>query len=148
MSHNIELCGGEHTAQRQRRMQISFGFCTHFMVSVSISVSLSDSVNEPLQRIPYCCKQRVLCIEIININVSKCSVTTITQLQRVSFFCILLLVVSGTQCTYRAFVSIRPAVHKHVKMSVGKWILETTHPHKHVQIPEDDFLTSPHLAWF
>ena len=40
----------------------------------------------------------------------------------------------------RAFVSTRPLVHKHVKMSVGKWILETTRPHKHVQIPKDDFL--------
>ena len=28
-------------------------------------------------------------------------------------------------------------VHKHVKMSVGKWIMETTCPHKHVQILED-----------
>ena len=38
---------------------------------------------------------------------------------------------------HRAFVSTRPLVHKHVKMSVGKWILETTHPQKHVHIPED-----------
>ena len=40
---------------------------------------------------------------------------------------------------YRAFVSTRPLVHKHVKMSVGKWIFETTRPHKHVQIPKDIF---------
>ena len=31
-------------------------------------------------------------------------------------------------------------VDKDDKMSVGKWILETTHPHKHVQIPEDHLL--------
>ena len=31
-------------------------------------------------------------------------------------------------------------VHKHVKMSVGKWIMETTHPHKHVQIPDDQIV--------
>ena len=24
-------------------------------------------------------------------------------------------------------------VHKHVKISVDKWVLETTHPHKHVK---------------
>ena len=30
-------------------------------------------------------------------------------------------------------------VHKHVKMSVGKWIMETTRPHKHVQIPPNQF---------
>ena len=28
-------------------------------------------------------------------------------------------------------------VHNHVKMSVGKWIMEITHSNKHVQIPED-----------
>ena len=27
----IELCGGVHTAQRQRLTQISIGFCTHFI---------------------------------------------------------------------------------------------------------------------
>ena len=37
----------------------------------------------------------------------------------------------------RAFISSRPLVHKHVKMSVAKWIMETTCPHKHVQIPEN-----------
>ena len=37
----------------------------------------------------------------------------------------------------RAFVSTRPLIHKHVKMSVGKWIMETTHPHKYVNIPGD-----------
>ena len=37
----------------------------------------------------------------------------------------------------RPFISTGPLVHKHVKMRVGKWILETTPPHKHVQIPED-----------
>ena len=39
----------------------------------------------------------------------------------------------------RAFVSTRPLVHKHVKASVGKWIMETTGPHKHVQIPDNQF---------
>ena len=56
-------------------------------------------------------------------------------------------IISSHVC-YRAFVSTRPLVHKHVKMSVGKWILETTRPHKHVQIAEDDFLASLRLAWF
>ena len=37
----------------------------------------------------------------------------------------------------RAFVSTRPLVHKHVKISVDKWVMETTRPHKHVQIPEN-----------
>ena len=37
-------------------------------------------------------------------------------------------------------------VHKHVQMSVGKWILETTHPHRHVQIPEDDFFSLASLG--
>ena len=32
---------------------------------------------------------------------------------------------------FTVFVS---TVHKHAKLSVGKWVLETTHPHKHVQI--------------
>ena len=34
----------------------------------------------------------------------------------------------------RAFVSTRSLVHKHVKVSVAKHIMETTGPHKHVQI--------------
>ena len=33
----IELCGGVHTAQRQKPMRISIGFCTHF---ISIGLSL------------------------------------------------------------------------------------------------------------
>ena len=37
----------------------------------------------------------------------------------------------------RAFVSTHPLIHKHVKMSVGKWIMETTHPHKYVNILGD-----------
>ena len=28
-------------------------------------------------------------------------------------------------------------VQKHVKISVDEWIMETTRPHKHVQIPEN-----------
>ena len=36
--------------------------------------------------------------------------------------------------SFRAFVSTPPLVHKHVKISVDEWIMETTHPHKHVQI--------------
>ena len=39
----------------------------------------------------------------------------------------------------RAFVSTRPLVHKHVKISVDEWIMETTHPHKQVQIPKNQF---------
>ena len=44
-------------------------------------------------------------------------------------------------CNYtnRAFVSTRPLVHKHVKISVDEWILDTTRPHNNVQIPEYDF---------
>ena len=40
----------------------------------------------------------------------------------------------------RAFISTRPFTHKHVKMSVGKWIMETTRPHKHVQIARNQNL--------
>ena len=39
----------------------------------------------------------------------------------------------------RAFVSTRPLVRKHVKISVDEWIMETTHPHNRVQIPEYHF---------
>ena len=42
----------------------------------------------------------------------------------------------------RAFVSTRSLVHKHVKISVGKWIMETTLPHKHVHITEDQIFLS------
>ena len=38
--------------------------------------------------------------------------------------------------SYRAFVNIRLLVHKHVKISVDEWILETTHPQKHVKFLE------------
>ena len=41
-------------------------------------------------------------------------------------------------CSYNSGLSLA-LVHKHVKVSVGKWIMETTRPHKHVQIPEDQF---------
>ena len=34
----------------------------------------------------------------------------------------------------RDFVNTRLLVHKHVKISVDEWILETTRPHKHVTI--------------
>ena len=45
---------------------------------------------------------------------------------------------------YRAFVNTRLLVHKHVKISVDEWILETTHPQKHVKFLEQrkDYLTS------
>ena len=36
----------------------------------------------------------------------------------------------------RAFVNTRFLVHKHVKISVDEWILETTHPQKHVKFLE------------
>ena len=39
----IELCGGVDTTQRQRPMQISIRFCTHF---ISICVSLGLSVRQ------------------------------------------------------------------------------------------------------
>ena len=35
----------------------------------------------------------------------------------------------------RAYVSTRLLIHKHVKISVDEWIMETTRPHKQVQIP-------------
>ena len=38
------------------------------------------------------------------------------------------------QLNYREFVSTRLLVHKHVKISVDKWILETTLPYRHVTI--------------
>ena len=38
-----------------------------------------------------------------------------------------------------AFVSTHPLVHKLLKMSGGKWIMETTHSHKRVKIPENQF---------
>ena len=34
----------------------------------------------------------------------------------------------------RDFVNTRLLVHKHVKISVDEWVLETTRPHKHVTI--------------
>ena len=34
----------------------------------------------------------------------------------------------------RDFINTHSLVHKHVKISVNEWILETTHPHKHVTI--------------
>ena len=33
----------------------------------------------------------------------------------------------------RDFINTRLLVHKHVKISVDEWILETTHPQKHVK---------------
>ena len=38
----------------------------------------------------------------------------------------------NTMPRIRDFVTTRLLVHKHVKISVDEWILETTHPHKHV----------------
>ena len=35
--------------------------------------------------------------------------------------------------TFRDFVNTRLLVHKHVKISVDEWILETTRPQKHVK---------------
>ena len=40
----------------------------------------------------------------------------------------------------RAFVNTRLLVHKHVKISVDKWILETTRPQKHVKFLEQYIL--------
>ena len=37
---------------------------------------------------------------------------------------------------HRVFVNTRLLVHKHVKISVDEWILETTHPQKHVKYLE------------
>ena len=37
---------------------------------------------------------------------------------------------------YRDFVNTRLLVHKHVKISVDEWILETTRPQKHVKFLE------------
>ena len=36
----------------------------------------------------------------------------------------------------RAFVNTHLLIHKHVKISVDKWILEITHPQKHVKFLE------------
>ena len=38
--------------------------------------------------------------------------------------------------THRAFINTRLLIHKHVKISVDEWILETTHPQKHVKFLE------------
>ena len=37
---------------------------------------------------------------------------------------------------FRDFVNTRLLVHKHVKISVDEWILETTRPQKHVKFLE------------
>ena len=37
---------------------------------------------------------------------------------------------------YRDFVNTRLLVHKHVKISVDEWILESTRPQKHVKFLE------------
>ena len=42
-------------------------------------------------------------------------------------------VYSGVDLYSRAFVNTRLLVHKHVKISVDEWILETTRPQKHVK---------------
>ena len=39
------MCGGVRTAQRQRLVQISTGFCTHFM-AISIGLGLSVGQSE------------------------------------------------------------------------------------------------------
>ena len=36
----------------------------------------------------------------------------------------------------RDFINTHLLVHKHVKISVDEWILETTHPQKHVKFLE------------
>ena len=40
----------------------------------------------------------------------------------------------------RAFINTRLLIHKHVKISVDKWILETTHPQKHVKYLEQIYV--------
>ena len=47
---------------------------------------------------------------------------------------------------HQAFVGTCPLIHKHVKMSEGKWILETTCSHKYVEISEEHFFPSPSSA--
>ena len=37
---------------------------------------------------------------------------------------------------FRAFINTHLLIHKHVKISVDEWILETTHPQKHVKFLE------------
>ena len=41
-----------------------------------------------------------------------------------------------------AFIGTHPLIHTHVEMSVGKWIMEITCPHKHVHIAEDQIFLS------
>ena len=43
---------------------------------------------------------------------------------------------SASGIVYRDFVNTRLLVHKHVKISVDEWILETTRPQKHVKFLE------------
>ena len=56
----IELCGGVHTTERRTSMQLPIGFCVN--LSVSLSVSVLDSVNAPL------------CLITPRVYVSKCDV--------------------------------------------------------------------------
>ena len=46
----------------------------------------------------------------------------------------------------RTFVSTHPLVHKHVKISVDEWIMETTRPHKQVQNPLVQFFFASLLS--
>ena len=41
-------------------------------------------------------------------------------------------------CSFSEGLSLA-LIHKHAKLNVGKWILETTRPQKHVHIPDDHF---------
>ena len=54
-------------------------------------------------------------------------------------FAIAISIHSVEKVANRAFVSTHPLVHKHVKISVDEWIMETTRPHKQVQIPKKQF---------
>ena len=46
---------------------------------------------------------------------------------------ITLIIKNLFQALFRDFVNTRLLVHKHVKISVDEWILETTRPQKHVK---------------
>ena len=58
MNNSIELFGGVHTAQRQTATQIPIGLGAN--LSVTVSFSVSGSVNAPLHQFDVCRIMRVI----------------------------------------------------------------------------------------
>ena len=52
------------------------------------------------------------------------------------------------ESTVRTFVNIRHLIHKHVKINVDQYILESTHSQEHVQFSDGQMvLASLHSVW-